>query len=277
MIYLQPEVRSGLGEDTFWTWFNREFESSFDLPPVLQDNDIVLQYSTLGPCKVEGGHKVALCWELYPHMAEVLNSNEWNGKIHTIMECAKASDYRVVPSILMSQDYAHCGDVRILPIGVDSDLFHPYPGYSITTLRKKYGLDPNQVVFLWAGTTHKMKGFQKLLEHPMRRNPEAQWILVWKSKEEADPQPWAKNFIQVPQITLNELFNCATYMVSTSLLLPFYMIEWEAMMSGLRIICNANKDFIPSNQPREQVMKLGWDRHTAKGLWQKFFDNILGK
>ena len=53
MIYLNAEVISGLGEDTFWTWFKREFPtSSFDKPKTLTEKDIVLRYSTLGPLNV---------------------------------------------------------------------------------------------------------------------------------------------------------------------------------------------------------------------------------
>ena len=32
-IYLNPEVASGLGEDTFWMWFKREFPNSEFLSP----------------------------------------------------------------------------------------------------------------------------------------------------------------------------------------------------------------------------------------------------
>ena len=34
MIYLNCEVKSGLGEDTFWTWFEREFKDGccFEVP-----------------------------------------------------------------------------------------------------------------------------------------------------------------------------------------------------------------------------------------------------
>lgn len=34
MIYLNTEIFSGLGEDTFWTWFKREFskETEYGIP-----------------------------------------------------------------------------------------------------------------------------------------------------------------------------------------------------------------------------------------------------
>ena len=70
MIYLNCEIKNGLGEDTFWTWFHREFpNSSFDTPKYLNNNDILLRYSTLGFLPIEG-KQMALCWELYPRMKE---------------------------------------------------------------------------------------------------------------------------------------------------------------------------------------------------------------
>src|SRR5690348_830337 len=114
MIYLQPEVRSGLGEDTFWTWFAREFpESSFDLPPggILNPDDVVLQYSTLGPPRTQGGITVALCWELYPEMRRALGSAEWDGVIERTRECARACTHRVVASAACREFYEDCGPV----------------------------------------------------------------------------------------------------------------------------------------------------------------------
>ena len=125
MIYLNAEVISGLGEDTFWTWFKREFfRSSYNTPKVLYDNDVVLRYSTLGHLDI-CGKQIGLLWELYPEMKEVFESNEWDEKMKKIDECAKNCTYRLVTSELMVPYYKKYGTVDVLPIGVDINIFRP--------------------------------------------------------------------------------------------------------------------------------------------------------
>src|SRR3990167_254505 len=114
MIYLAPEVRSGLGEDTFWTWFNREIPSSFKVPARLNDEDWLLPYATLGKSRVPGGRKLALLWELYPEMkAQGVGGDD--ARIAAMKECARTCEFRTAPSPQMAEFFE--GEVRILPIG----------------------------------------------------------------------------------------------------------------------------------------------------------------
>lgn len=269
MIYLNPEIVSGLGEDTFWMWFRREFPSaSFELPKQLGSEDIVLQYSTLGFIN-RAGKSIGLLWELHPEMKEQLKSNEWDGVIARVNECAKFSTYRTVTSQLMVPFYEQFGTIEVLPIGVNTDLFKPLPEKQ--ALRDKYNIPREKPVGFWCGTTHPMKGFPKLQEYA-RLNPDIHWIIVWKQESEAGRLPGASNFTTVSQQTLCELMNAADFFLSCGKLRPFYMVEWEAMACNLpaRILDNMQKDFTPSDNPRDDIFRLQWDRKSARKLWADY-------
>jgi len=41
------------------------------------------------------------------------------------------------------------------------------------------------------------------------------------------------------------------------------------------ILDNMEKDFKPSNSPRDDVFRLGWDRHTAKNTWLNYINEFI--
>jgi len=270
MIYLNAEVISGLGEDTFWTWFKREFPtSSFDEPKQLTEKDIVLRYSTLGPLNIFPAKTVALLWELYPEMKEKLVSNEWNSKIETIYKCAKLSTYRTVASHLTISAYNQFGTVDVIPIGVNTELFRPIGQKD--ALRDKYKIPKDKQVGIWCGTRHPMKGYSRLLEYS-KSNPDVHWIIVWKQKSEAGYMKGATNLTSVSQEIVAELMNAADFYLCCGLLAPFYMVEWEAMACNLKLVImgDIQKDFVPSDNPRDDVFSMGWDRKSVKNKWVNY-------
>ena len=274
MIYLNAEVVSGLGEDTFWTWFQREFPSSrLGLPRKLGSEDIVLQSSTLGFAN-RSGKSLALLWELLPQMRDVLQSDSWDSRLKLIHECARFSTWRTTPTPLTSPHYDRFGSVDVLPIGVDTDLFKPLA--EKRSLREKFSIPVDRKVGIWVGTTHPMKGFGRVVE-AAQRDPHVHWIVVWKWEAEAGHLHGGSNFTKVPQVMLRELFNCADFFLSSSLLPSFFMAEWEAMACNLPIHFSDEtlvKDFVPSPNPRDDVLRWHWDRKTARGLWA---DYLQGK
>lgn len=275
MIYLSAEVVSGLGEDTFWTWFHREcpLPTEFGVPETLQPSDRVLQYSTLGRPR-HPGQSIALLWELHPEMKLQLHSEEWDPVIGKIEACGRSALRRVVTSRIMVPFYEHLGPVDVLPIGVDTDLFRPMdrPG-----LRAKYGIPAHKKVGLWAGTLHPMKGFLHLFEY-REAHPEIEWIVVWKQEGQDGYLPGARNFVHVDQQTLAELMSCADFFLASGLLRPFFMVEWEAMSCNLPLVVlnGLEKDFVSSAQPRDDIFRLGWDRRTALKTWTKYIQATGG-
>lgn len=271
MIYLNCEIKSGLGEDTFWTWFHREFpNSTFDEPKKLGEKDILLRYSTLGFLPIEG-KQMALCWELYPRMREKFNTAQWDSIISKVNECARYSTYRSVATKDTVSDYSDYGSVEVIPIGVDINVFKPLKNKR--ELRDKYNLPQDKKIGVWIGTTHPMKGFTKLMEYASF-HPEIYWILIWKWEKEALIVENSSNFIQIPQVQVNELLNAGDFFLSTSQLRPYYMAEWEAMAADIPFVFygNVEREFIPSNHPRNDVLELAWDRDAVKERWIRFFE-----
>lgn len=271
MIYLNCEVKSGLGEDTFWTWFQREFpKCSFEIPNSLNQEDMLLRYSTLGFLPIDG-KQTALCWELYPQMKKVFHCAQWDDRIAKIYEAAQYCTYRTVATEASITDYSKFGSVEVIPIGVNTDLFKPLKHKS--ELRSKYNLPLNKKIGIWIGTNHPMKGYSELLRYSSL-NKDIYFIVIWKWKMEASAMQGASNFVKISQSQICELINSADFFLSTSKLSPFYMAEWEAMACDIpfEFFGNEHREFIPSKHPRDDVFDLNWDRASVKKKWENFFD-----
>jgi len=271
MIYLNCEVKSGLGEDTFWTWFEREFpNSSFEVPTKLNDDDILLRYSTLGFLPIEG-KQMALCWELYPEMKEHFNTSCFDDRMALVDNTARYATYRTVATETTIVNYEKYGQVEVIPIGVNTELYKPLRGKN--TLREKYNLPKNKKIGVWIGTFHPMKGVSKLLEYAAL-NPEIEWVIIWKWEMEELKIDNAHNFVQIGQNQICELLNASDFFLSTSQLSPYYMSEWEAMATNIPFVfyCNAEREFYPSKRPRDDVFAMGWDRQSVKQKWTDFFE-----
>lgn len=269
MIYLNCEVKSGLGEDTFWTWFEREFPGcSFEEPDKLGDEDIVLRYSTLGFLPVVG-KQVALCWELYPQMSRFFGLDMWDVRLQKIYETSRYSTYRTVATEESVVDYKRFGYVDVIPIGVNTELYKPMNNKK--ELRKKHNIPDDKKVGIWIGTCHPMKGYDELLKYAAKHQ-DVHWILVWKWDIEALPMIGASNFTKIPQQQIVELINCADFFLSTNKLSSYFMAEWEAMACGIPfiIIETSKREFYPSANPRNDVFERGWDRESVKQHWTRF-------
>lgn len=269
MIYLNAEIKSNYGEDTFWTWFQREFPSSkFEIPSELRDEDIVLRYSTLGFLPIMG-KQVALCWELYPQMANFFGIDMYDNIIQKVYETARYSTYRTVATKESVKDYSRFGSVDVIPIGVDTNIFKPMDNKK--ELKEKYNIPKDKKIGIWIGTYHPMKGFDELLKYASE-NPNIYWIIVWKWQQEALEMPNASNYIQIPQYQIAELINCADFFLSTNKLSSYFMSEWEAMSCNIPfvIIESSKREFYPSENPRDDVFKRGWDRVSVKKQWENF-------
>ena len=270
MIYLRPMVKSGLGEDTFWTWFNREANSSsFDISSPQKETDAVLHYSTVPSAQYSPSKKITLLWELLPEMKEVLKSNVWDSTIQVTKINASDSDFRVASTELVKSYYEGTGDIDVIPLGVDTDLFRPRNNKE--ELRKKYNIPTDKEVGFWGGTTHAMKGFENLKKYAAE-NPNIHWVIAWKQKGQDGFLEGASNFVHASQEMLSELMSCCDFMLVCGLLRPFFMIEWEAMSCNLpmRNITGLKKDFVPSSEPRNDIFNRGWCRKQVLETWKEY-------
>lgn len=265
MIWLSAENPSSLGEDTFWTWFHRNFPSQFGVPDVIDKGDVILQYSTLGKSK-HPERTIALLWELHPEMKAVLGSSQWDSVLAKIYEAAATSWLCTTPSTLMLKYYEPRARVDVLPIGIDTDLFCPMDK---AAMRAKHNIPAGARVGFWCGTLHPMKGFDRLCKYA-KENPDVYWILAWKRHGRSSLN--ASEYDCVPQPMLAELMNCADFILAPGRLGPFFLVEWEAMACDVPVVVLGDrpKDFIPSDHPREDIIGRGWARTDAKEAWTQY-------
>jgi len=283
MIYLVCECKSGLNEDTFWTWFEREFKNHiFINKPIIpecfnENEDCIIVYSTMGKIQNPFNKKyIAFClaWELYPEMKLMLNSNQWDNRILLTQECAKDATEILVATDFAVPYYAEFGLVSKMELGLDTEVFTPL--LNKTDLRLKYGLPSDAKIGYWGGTNHVMKGFDRLIDYA-RNNDNIFWIIVWKQEEDRGNCPLDiknKQYVKIPQRQINELMNCSDFFLCTSRLRPYYMTELEAMSTNIKFIFTENieRDFIPSENPREDIFNNGWDRNCVKQKWTSLFN-----
>lgn len=284
MIYLVCQVKSGLGEDTFWTWFEREFPNhKFISTPVIpqefnENDDCILVYSTMGAVQNPHNKKYkafCLAWELYCEMKLMLHSNDWDGVIHTTNQSAASSTEILVATNFAREYYVPFGTVRKMALGLDTNVFKPL--HDKNQLRLKYNIPLDKKVGYWGGTTHVMKGFDRFIDYASN-HPDIFWIIVWKQHGDNGNCPshiLNHSYIHLPQVQINELMNCSDFFLCTSRLRPYYMTELEAMSANLPFIFTESieKDFTPSDNPRNDIFTHEWDRDTVKQLWIKLFDS----
>ena len=278
MIYLIPEVKSGLGEDTFWCWFEREFKNvqfltHCHIPENFNyETDCIIVYSTKGNFNWGNAITFSLCWELYPEMSHILKSDAWDDKIYVTHQSAKSVTEIFVASNLAKEFYQNDGKITVMPIGVDTNLFKPISDDDTKNqLKIKYNVPLNQTIGIWCGTTHPMKGFDNLIKYA-NNNPDIFWIIIWKTHEESGRMPDHISNIQKTLIRQDELailFGLADFFLSCGLLRPYFMVEYEAMACNLPLIFtdNIEKDFVPSNCSRNDIFAYGWDRDSVKQKW----------
>lgn len=275
MLYLMPEIANALGEDTFWTWAKREFPNSImEAPTTLQKGDVLLRYSTNRSPMLYPENTITMLWDMQYELKKVLQSNAWDEVLTVIDRAGQSSAKLTGYSSLMTPYYAHYNKpIDILPVGVNTDLFKPHDKLSV---RAKYNLPADRRIGIWSGDTHPMDGFDKLQAFAAQ-NPDILWVIVWKWAQAQGYMEGARNFPCMPQQDLSELISCADFFLACGRLHPFFLVEWEAMACNtpLLILDGMEKDFVPSANPRDDVFRLGWDRHTAKKTWLNYINKFI--
>ena len=211
-------------------------------------------------------------------MKRMLVSNEWDSKIERTRQSASSATEILVATPFAKEYYDDCGQVSLMPLGLNTDLFRPR---NKDELRDKYGLSKTATIGYWGGTNHVMKGSNSLFKYAAE-HPEITWIVVWKHQSERASLPSfmqanTKEYCLIPQETIAELMSCCDFFLCTSLLRPYYMTELEAMSCNLKFIFTENieKDFCPSDNPREDIFKYNWDRTSIKKMWESLFNKYL--
>ena len=137
---------------------------------------------------------------------------------------------RVTNSNYMSNMYSELGDFTVIPLGVNSELFHPMDKIE---MRKKYNIPKDKTVKIFVGSQHPVKGFDKITKM-INENQDIFWILVLKDNKIPDGHNY-KVFVKVSQNILSELYNCADVCVSRSVAESFGLALVEAMFCNIPV------------------------------------------
>lgn len=147
-------------------------------------------------------------------------------------------DQVVAPSRHIAERLSFAGvpDVKVQPLGVDTDLFHP--GYADRDgLRKELGLLPGARLLIFAGRAAREKNIDVLLETIAKLGTPYHLALVGAG---AFAKPQANTtFIDFQRDTsvVARLLASADAFVHANDKEPFGLIALEAMASGLPIVC----------------------------------------
>lgn len=253
MLYVNPEILSGLGEDTFWTWIIRELGAEVGVPKSVKRGDVVLHYSTMGSPK-HPANTITLLWELYPEMSLRLGTSF--KKKEKLIKASLVSRWATVPTHYCRAFYAR--NVEVMPIAVDSDIF--CPPLNKMKLRKDLGLNPEGKYVFWGGGSHEMKG------RDLRDN--------WLDSHKDYTLLFADKDNPVSQEKVAQLMQASDGILNTSRLVPLFMIDWEALACDLPIIegGGVKRDLPLSYSSRDYVKKSGWFRSDAISMWSEYID-----
>ena len=256
MLFVNPEVLSGLGEDTFWTWIIRETGAEVGVPKKIRRDDLILHYSTMGEPK-HPKNTVTLLWELYPEMSLRLGTSF--KKKEKLISASLSSRWATVPTHYCRAFYGR--DADLLPIAVDSQIF--CPPTSQAEIRKGLGLNPDGKYIFWGGGSHEMKG-RDLRDKWLEANPD--YTLLFADKDNP-----------VPQSEVARLMQASDGILNTSRLVPLFMIDWEALACGLPIIegGGVKRDLPLTYSPREFVKESGWFRTDALTTWNTYIEKCV--
>lgn len=177
--------------------------------------------------------------------------------------------------VAVSEHVAHSYSVaaEIIPIGVDTDLFHPM---AKPELRKKYDL-PDTEVQIFVGSGHPVKGFSDLMLQ-IKNNPQIFYIVVLKDDTQISA-PNVKVFRRVLQQQLAELYCCADRYIGTSKVETLWLAPLEAMMCNVPVSVTPVGIFYswkPQNvSPRAEAIAAGLTSHVMISRWKELLTRLL--
>ncbi len=177
---------------------------------------------------------------------------------------------KVTNSAYMADLYSEYGEFKIIPMGVDHDLFKPM---NKSELRKKYGIPKDKTVKIFVGSRHPVKGFNAIKEIIQAERNAAFWILVLKDAPMSDGHNY-RAFHRISQNVLAELYNCSDLMVSRSITESFGLAMVEAMFCDVPVDSTKTGvfwDWEPDfEHPRKAALEHKLDKDSWMSRWNQF-------
>ena len=296
MIVIVPPFIRGVesNQEIFWSRIEKEFKDSVTIDTAklnisLQQKlielkpDLVISVSDVG--KISDYKTISFVENPFLHMNKSCNSfllkmrlkirkrQSYATKTQLQIESLKDS-IKVTNSNFMAEMYHKVGKFKVIPMGVDHELFRPMDKKE---LRKKYGLPMNKTIKIFVGSTHKVKGW-KHIKKMIQEDTSCYWILVLKDVDISSGHNFV-TFCKVSQNILAELYNCADLLVAKSVVESFGLAVVEAMMCDLPVDVTKTGvfwDWEPDmNNPRDEAMKKGLDKYTWMKNWREFVSETI--
>ena len=178
-LIINNSIRGAVSnEDTLWSVLEENISNSkgvdFDSLkiPIKEKLDelkpeLIIQNANLG--KILDYKTISFLQDPYIEMIKKCQSVSmyWRAKLrgrHTMQDKLKNKEslensIRVTNSNHMSNMYSELGDFTVMPLGVNSELFHSMDKIQ---MRKKYNIPKDKTVKIFVGSQHPVKGFDKI-------------------------------------------------------------------------------------------------------------------
>ncbi len=281
-------------EETFWSFLEKEMPdckgiSLSELDVSLENKlielnpDIIIQNANLG--KISNYKTISFLQDPIIEMKEKFDSFElrikskirgretYSDRINNQLKSLETS-IKVTNSNYMANMYKNIGKFKVIPMGVDHELFTPL---NKKELRKKYKIPLDRKVNIFVGSQHSVKGFSEI-QKMIQEEPDTFWILVFKDSKIEN----GHNFVcfeKLSQDILVELFNCADLCVSRSITESFGLALVEAMFCDvpvdvpkIGIFWDWEPDF---NNPRKAALEFRLDKDSCMKNWKEFVNSCI--
>lgn len=293
IVILNDYIRGVVSnEETFWSRLEKELDdtvaiSTAKLNISLQEKlkelkpNLVIQNANWG--KLTDYKTISFLQDPFIEMKKLFESfslkmrlkirkrESYDDKIQLQIESLNDS-IKVTNSNFMAEMYHKVGEFHVIPMGVDHELFRPMEKKE---LRKKYELPIDKTIKIFVGSTHKIKGFEKI-KKMINNDTSSFWILVLKDVDFGRGHNFI-TFHKISQEILAELYNCADLLVARSLVESFGLATVEAMFCDLPVDTTKTGifwDWEPDmNNPRDEAIKKGLDKNAWMKSWRKLIHN----
>lgn len=296
MIVILNDYIRGIvsNEETFWSRLEKELDDTFAISTAklnisLQEKlkelkpNLVIQNANWG--KLTDYKTISFLQDPFIEMKKLFEPfslkmrlkirkrESYDDKIQLQIE--SLNDYiKVTNSNFMAKMYHKVGEFHVIPMGVDHELFRPMEKKE---LRKKYELPIDKTIKIFVGSTHKIKGFEKI-KKIINDDTSSFWILVLKDVDFGRGHNFI-TFHKISQEILAELYNCADLLVARSLVESFGLATVEAMFCDLPVDTTKTGifwDWEPDmNNPRDEAIKKGLDKNVWMKSWRRLVHDCI--
>jgi len=277
--------------------------------------DLIIKNSCIGGfVKLETPQIVVFQDPFYTLLREMINigffigSNEhYSACINLMRESSKGAT-KVAVSNFMKKEMELCGLVcdKVIEEGINTEKFKPVENKK--ELREKYNIPLDKKVGIAVTKFIPQKGWD-ILANLINKFSDIHWIVVLTTDVESKPK--LKNvslFKKVDPELMPELYNCADFFISTSLVESFGLSPIEASACNVPIIVfktgfawdwwderlgyrvdkwnveefgkaveeMKNSD-LKEFSPRETLIKKGFTLERMKKDWKEFVEKVLNK